>query len=176
MQSVPACKWTAETSNAARNWGRQWTTTDLVWCHPPWSGSCQSWYVFITDFTPQHQRNRGWSRTRLLKAFNWNTFCHTSGLFVYGKCVRRVYFANFLFNFIFKHVFFCVFATPVSVNHFSGYSKCTIKSYSHSFRIMCDECNECSRVENSAVLKYQQQQHKTGCAKTLMQREKILQH
>ena len=41
----------------------QWTTTDLIQCHPPWPGICPS-YVLTTNFTPQHQRNR------LLKAFN----------------------------------------------------------------------------------------------------------
>ena len=30
-------------SNAARKWCRQWTTTALIQCHPPWPGSCQSW-------------------------------------------------------------------------------------------------------------------------------------
>ena len=28
---------------------------------------------------------------------------------------------------------------------------CTIKGYSHSFRITCDVCSECSRAENSAI-------------------------
>ena len=34
-----------ESSNAAGNWWRQWTTTDLVLCLPPWPGTCQSWYI-----------------------------------------------------------------------------------------------------------------------------------
>ena len=34
-------------SSVAGNWNMQWTTTDLVWCHPPWPGSCQNWYIYI---------------------------------------------------------------------------------------------------------------------------------
>ena len=41
--SVPHANGQQETSNAAQNWCRQWTVTDLVWCQLPWSGSCQSW-------------------------------------------------------------------------------------------------------------------------------------
>ena len=55
MCLVPHANEQQETSNAAGNWCRQWTTTDLVECHPPWPGSCQSWYV-LTSITPRHQR------------------------------------------------------------------------------------------------------------------------
>ena len=32
--------------------------------------SCPSWSVLTTDFTPRHQRDRGWAREGLIKAFN----------------------------------------------------------------------------------------------------------
>ena len=54
-------------NKAAGNWCRQWTTTDLIHWHPPWSGSCQNYYVLTTDFAPQLQKNRDWMRERLLK-------------------------------------------------------------------------------------------------------------
>ena len=41
-----------ETGNAAGNCHRPWTTTDLVQCHWPWPGSCQSWYALATNFIP----------------------------------------------------------------------------------------------------------------------------
>ena len=48
--------------NVAENWHRQWTTTDLIQCHPPWPGSCQSWYVLTVSFTPQCHTDRDWTR------------------------------------------------------------------------------------------------------------------
>ena len=62
--SVPHANEQWETSNVSGNWCRQWTTSDLVWCHPPWPGSCQSWYVLITSFTPGLQRDGDWVRER----------------------------------------------------------------------------------------------------------------
>ena len=41
-----------ETGNVAGNCHRPWTTTDLVQCHWPWPGSCQSWYALATNFIP----------------------------------------------------------------------------------------------------------------------------
>ena len=60
MWLVPRANELWETSKAARNWCKQWTTTDLVWCHPPWPGRCRSWSVLSSDFTlqlTQHQRD-----------------------------------------------------------------------------------------------------------------------
>ena len=59
-----------ETSNAARNWRRQWTNSDLVQCHSPRPGSCQSWCVLTNDIAPGHQRDIDWLRERLFKAYN----------------------------------------------------------------------------------------------------------
>ena len=56
MQSVLFATEQQETNNSAWNWHRQWTTTDLIQCHPSWSGTCQSWYVLTTDFTPWRLR------------------------------------------------------------------------------------------------------------------------
>ena len=62
---------TSISSNAARKWGRQWATADLVLCHPPLPGSCQSWSILTTSFTPWHQRDRDWARGRdCFRAFN----------------------------------------------------------------------------------------------------------
>ena len=51
LQNVagPTCKWMA----AAGNQHKQWTTTYFIQCHPPWLGSCHSWYVLTTNFTPK---------------------------------------------------------------------------------------------------------------------------
>ena len=49
MWLVPHEPWeTSETSNAAGNWRRQWTTADLFRCHPSWP----------INFTPWHQTER----------------------------------------------------------------------------------------------------------------------
>ena len=40
-----------ETNNAARNWHRQWTSTDLIWCHLPWS----DWVVMVDMFSSDNQ-------------------------------------------------------------------------------------------------------------------------
>ena len=65
----PTCK---STSNAPRNWCREWTIMYLVWCHTPWPGSCQSGYVLTTCFIPRHERQKlnETQRERLSKAFN----------------------------------------------------------------------------------------------------------
>ena len=47
-----------ETSNAAGNSGRQWTTADIVQCHPPWPGSCQSCVLKKRLRTPTSERQR----------------------------------------------------------------------------------------------------------------------
>ena len=65
--------------NAAGNWRRQWTTTDLIRCHPPWL-VCPSWYVLTTDFTPWHHRDRDWpsERETLIKttlSYRYGLFC-----------------------------------------------------------------------------------------------------
>ena len=50
--SVPHTNEWQETGNVAGNCHRAWTTTDLVQCHWPWPGSCQSWYALATNFIP----------------------------------------------------------------------------------------------------------------------------
>ena len=64
LLSCETCNKWWETSNVAGDWHRQWTTSDLIWCHPPRPGSCQSWYGLPNDFTPQHQRDRDWAREK----------------------------------------------------------------------------------------------------------------
>ena len=46
-----------EISNTARDWPRQWTTTDPVQYNLTWPGSCHSWYILTMDFTPWCQRD-----------------------------------------------------------------------------------------------------------------------
>ena len=73
-----------EICSVAGNWRRQWTTTDLVWCHLYWLGSCQSWYVLTIQFTPRRQADKEWAREKLLKAFKQNVLSHRSGLFSFS--------------------------------------------------------------------------------------------
>ena len=54
----------------ARNWCRQQTTINLIWCHWPWPGSCQWWYLLTVNFTPWHRLDRQRERASELKAFN----------------------------------------------------------------------------------------------------------
>ena len=111
MWSVLHANESWETSNVARNWHGQWSTTDLIWCHPLWPGNCQSWYILTTDFTPQHQRNRDWVGEKMLKvkAFNSNTFCHIYlDIFAHSKCIGfKQLCQRDLFCFFFK----CSFST-----------------------------------------------------------------
>ena len=55
-----------QTSNVARNWCRQWPTTDLIQCHPPWPGICQSWYVLTSDLTSWHNLRDGLSNGEIV--------------------------------------------------------------------------------------------------------------
>ena len=56
MRSVPHANGQQETSNVARNWCSSelpLTTTNLVGRHPPWPGSCRSWYVLTPTSHPK---------------------------------------------------------------------------------------------------------------------------
>ena len=50
--------------------------------------------------------------------------------------------------------------TALQLHHFGGHSKRAVKSYSHSFRVACDNkgCSECAREQRTALYKGDQQQ------------------
>ena len=108
-----ANKW-QETSNLARSWRRQchsswlgwrqWTPFDFIWCHPPWPGSCQSWYVLATNFAPWPHRERERDCVNSLSYTHFVILFWT--FFAYNKCMgfeRLRKMGLFLHN---KHVFF----------------------------------------------------------------------
>ena len=115
--SVPNANEGRETSNAAGNWRRKWITTDLIRCHPPWPGSCQSWHLLTADFTARQHREREREREResllLFKTHSviliW-TFLHLVKALGLSNYVRRVYFALKTKQ---NKRFLCGFATPV---------------------------------------------------------------
>ena len=115
MWSVQHANEQQQICSAAGNWHRQSTTTDLVWCHLSWLGSCQSWYVLTIQFTPRRQADKERTREKLLKAFKQNALSYRSGLFFFflrtvnvwglSNCVRGVgsglETVDFLFSFLF---------------------------------------------------------------------------
>ena len=50
--------------------------------------------------------------------------------------------------------------TALQLHRFGGHSKRAVKSYSHSFRVACDNkgCSECAREQRTALYKGDQQQ------------------
>lgn len=117
MWSVPHANDWWETSNAARSWhrqlysswrgSRQWTAIDLVRCHPPWPGSCQSWFVLATDFTSRCQRERG--RERETEQSLWIIKMHSVIL-----CIVNMWgFSNCMRGFIFHKSSFSVYLRPL---------------------------------------------------------------
>ena len=99
MWSVPHANEQWETGNAAGNQNsRQWTTADLVQCHPRWPDICQSWYILMTDFTAQCQRDRDWERGRdclslkHILSYRSSVFLQTVNAWDLSNCVWGRYF------------------------------------------------------------------------------------
>ena len=96
---INAVKWQETSSNAAGNWHRQWTTTDLIWCHPPWQLSKLKWSNKWHSHPDIRKRERDCLNLKtLIKAHSviwiW-TFLHVVtawGLSKLHETLRRVYY------------------------------------------------------------------------------------